>query len=244
VDKRTFIKSVVLGAAGVFALSFRSKLKATSFRPSWDGIYRLPVLPYALNSLEPWFDESTLKLHYHEHHAAYAKDLNDLAKSHRFKGTSAYKILRNSSKYPESVTQQAGGFFNHNIFWRSLSPDKNKKPSAEFLSAVEHDFGSFEAFKESFQHETSSVFGSGWAWLILDNSGRLHITSTQNNDNPLMEGMPKKGMPILCIDLWEHAYYMKNQHIRSEYVTAFWNVVDWEKASHRYHVLKSKNSLI
>lgn len=242
-DKRTFIKSAVLGVAGVFVLSFKSKLKAASLRNSWDGIYRLPVLPYSFNSLEPWFDESSLKIHYHQHHASYTKNLNDLAKSQGFKGTSAFKILRNSSKYSDLVIQQAGGYFNHNVFWRSIS-DKRSKPSEEFIAAIDRDFGSFDALKESFYKETGSVFGSGWTWLILDQSGKLRITSTQNNDNPAMENAQKKGMPLLCIDLWEHAYYMKNRNVRSDYVSAYWNVVSWEKVSHRYHVLKNKKSVI
>lgn len=239
-DKRTFIKSAVLGVAGVFVLSFKSKLKAASLRSSWDGIYRLPVLPYSFNSLEPWFDESALIVHYNQHHASYAKNLNDLAKSHGFKGTGAFKILKNSSKYPEAILQQAGGYFNHNLFWHSIT-GKNSRPSDEFVKAIERDFGSLDAFKESFSRETASVFGSGWTWLILDQSGKLQITSTQNNDCPVMENSPKKGMPLLCIDLWEHAYYVKNRNVRSEYVSAYLNVVNWEKVSHRYHILKSRN---
>lgn len=232
-DKRTFLKSVFLGAAGVAASGFGSKLKAAKAHKKWDGVFMLPELPYAYGALEPFIDAETMELHYTRHHAAYTDKLNAAVAAAGLTGKSAHELLKNVSQYPEAIRNNGGGFLNHKLFWKMLAPPTGKQPSAELLAALNRDFGSLDAFKEKFNAAAKSVFGSGWAWLIAD-KGMLKIATTRNQDNPIMDIADEKGMPVLCLDVWEHAYYIKNQNRRVDYVEAFWNVVNWDFVSQRY----------
>lgn len=191
------------------------------------GKFALPALPYAYNALEPHIDARTMEIHYTKHHAAYTNNLNSLIAGTDAEKLDIEQLLANISKYPVGVRNNGGGYYNHNLFWNILSPSGGGKPSGQLLTAIEKDFGSFEAFKEKFSTAASTRFGSGWAWLV-QSEGKLIITSTANQDNPLMDIAEVKGIPILTLDVWEHAYYLNYQNRRSDYITAFWNLVNWE----------------
>jgi len=241
VDKRTFVKSVFLGTAGVFALGFTSKLKAAKKKMKRDGVFVLPELPYAYNALEPYIDAKTMEIHHSKHHAAYTDKFNEAIAAAGLTGKSVQEILREVSKYPAAIRNHGGGYQNHKLFWKMLAPASGKTPSQELSLAINKDFGSFDAFKEKFNTAAKSVFGSGWAWLIYD-AGKLKITATTNQDNPIMDIIADKGKPILCIDVWEHAYYLKNQNRRADYIDAFWNIVNWDFVSQRYDIIRKEPS--
>jgi Fe-Mn family superoxide dismutase len=232
VNKRTFLKSILLGSAGVMASGFSAKLKAAR-RKKWNGEFVLPELPYAYNALEPFIDARTMELHHSKHHATYTDRFNAAVKEAGLTGKTAQEILAEVSKYPAAIRNNGGGYLNHKWFWKMLAPATGQKPAAELLAALNRDFGSLEAFQEKFNTAAKSVFGSGWTWLIADGN-TLKITSTANQDSPVMDIATEKGTPLLCIDVWEHAYYLKYQNRRAEYIDAFWNVVNWEFVSQRY----------
>lgn len=233
-DKRSFIKSVFLGGAGLFATGFINRLKAARFRKKWDGIFVLPDLPYAYNALEPFFDAQTMELHHSKHHATYTDRFNAAVKEAGLTGKTAFQILSEVSKYPASIRNNGGGYLNHKLFWKMLAPAKGQQPSPALMNALNSDFGSFDAFREKFTAAAKSVFGSGWAWLIVSEDGKLKVTTTANQDSPIMDTATDKGTPLLCIDVWEHAYYLKYQNRRPEFIEAFWNVVNWEFVSQRF----------
>ena len=192
-----------------------------------------PELPYAYNALEPTIDAKTMEIHYSKHHKAYYN--NFLA---AIKGTPAADLeLKNLfaeiSKQPAAVRNNGGGYYNHMLFWENMSPTKTT-PSAALKAAIEKDLVSVDKFKEEFANAAKKQFGSGWAWLVLGKDGKLFVSSTANQDNPLMDVVEKKGTPLLCIDVWEHAYYLKYQNLRADYVDNFWNVVNWDTVSKRF----------
>jgi Fe-Mn family superoxide dismutase len=236
VDKRTFIKSILLGVTGIFAIGLSASLKAAKTKKKWDGIYRLPDLSFTYDALEPFMDAATLELHHSRHHAAYAEQLNTAVRKAGISDKFAYQLLKEASKYNEEICNSAGGYLNHKLFWTMLSPASGMKPSLELQQALTRDFGSFESFQADFKNASKSVFGSGWVWLITDKKGFLKITTTANHDNPIMDTMEVQGIPILCLDLWEHAYYLKSQNRRTDYVDNFWNVVNWEYVSRHYKI--------
>lgn len=185
--------------------------------------FELPPLPYDYNALEPHIDEMTMRVHHDKHHAAYTNNLNAAVEGTDLAGLTIDEILaRGADKLPVAVRNNGGGYANHNLFWQFLSPNGGGQPTGALADAINRDFGSFDAFKDMFSKAAMGRFGSGWAWLIYTN-GKLEITSTPNQDTPVMEG--KK--PLLALDVWEHAYYLKYQNRRNEYVAAFWNVVNW-----------------
>lgn len=214
------------------ASGFGAKLRAAS-RKKWNGEFVLPELPYAYNALEPFIDARTMELHHSKHHAAYTDRFNAAVKEAGLTGKTAQDILAAVSQYPASIRNNGGGYLNHKWFWKMLAPATGQKPSGDLLAALNRDFGSLEAFQEKFNTAAKSVFGSGWTWLITDGN-TLKITSTANQDSPVMDIATEKGTPLLCIDVWEHAYYLKYQNRRAEYIDAFWNVVNWEFVSQRY----------
>ncbi|TSA38639.1 MAG: superoxide dismutase [Porphyromonadaceae bacterium] len=196
-------------------------------------LFKLPELPYAYDALEPYVDARTMEIHHSKHHAAYTNNLNNLVAGTAAENLSIEEIFAHVSKYPVGVLNNGGGFFNHNIFWTVMSPNGGGKPGGELLKAIETDFGSFEAFKEKFSTAAATRFGSGWAWLVKSN-GKLVVTSTPNQDNPLMDIADVKGIPILTLDVWEHAYYLNYQNRRPDYIEAFWHLVNWEEAEKRF----------
>jgi Fe-Mn family superoxide dismutase len=239
VDKRAFLKSVFLGSTGLFLTGLSSKLRAAKVKRKWNGEFVLPELAFAYNALEPYIDAQTMELHYTKHHAAYTEKFNAAVKEAGLTGKTAIEILREVSKYPASIRNMGGGYFNHKLFWKMLAPAKGQKPSAELMEALNRDFGSFDGFKDKFNAAAKTVFGSGWAWLIASDD-KLRITVTPNQDSPVMDIVAEKGIPLLCIDVWEHAYYLKYQNRRPEYIDAFWNVINWDFVSQRFTRNKNK----
>ncbi|MDR3297736.1 MAG: superoxide dismutase [Prevotellaceae bacterium] len=193
-----------------------------------------PPLPYAYDALEPYIDAQTMEIHYSKHHAAYTKNLNEaLQKLDRSVPASIEKLLAQISTYPTAVRNNAGGYYNHNLYWSVMAPNAGGEPTAKLAVAIALDFGSIEDFKAAFEQAAASRFGSGWAWLVSA-KGKLKIVSTPNQDNPLMDIADTKGVPVLCIDVWEHAYYLKYQNRRADYIAAFWEVVNWQKVAELY----------
>ena len=195
--------------------------------------FELPKLDYAYNALEPHIDAATMEIHHTKHHAAYTNNLNAALEGSADAGKSIESLLADISKRSVAVRNNGGGFYNHNLFWKFLSPNGGGKPSGELLSAIEKNFGSFDAFKEEFAKAAATRFGSGWAWLVKQADGKLVVSSTPNQDNPLMDVADVKGTPILGLDVWEHAYYLKYQNRRPDYIGAFWNVVNWNEVASR-----------
>jgi Fe-Mn family superoxide dismutase len=194
-------------------------------------MFELPSLPYAFEALEPHIDARTMEIHHGKHHQAYVNNLNNALKDNAdAAGKSLEEILASVSKFPMAVRNNGGGHWNHSLFWQLLSPTGGGLPTGKLADAITASFGSFDAFKEQFNTAATTRFGSGWAWLVL-HGDKLVVTSTANQDNPLMDVAEVKGTPILALDVWEHAYYLHYQNRRPDYIGAFWNVVNWEKAS-------------
>src|SRR5688572_22913129 len=202
--------------------------------------FTLPNLPYAFNALEPHIDARTMEIHHGKHHNAYVTNLNKAIAGTDAENLSIEDICKSASKYPAAVRNNGGGHYNHSLFWTVLGPDGGGAPSGALAKAIDSAFGSFDAFKSKFAEAAAGRFGSGWAWLIVDANGKVAVTSTPNQDNPLMDVAEAKGTPILGLDVWEHAYYLKYQNRRAEYLAAFWNVVDWKKVAERYEVAMPK----
>ena len=197
--------------------------------------FTLPALPYAFNALEPHIDARTMEIHHGKHHNAYITNLNNAIAGTDAEKLSLEEISKNISKYPAPVRNNGGGHYNHSLFWTILGPGAGGAPTGKLGDAINASFGSFDEFKTKFAAAATGRFGSGWAWLIKDASGKLAITSTPNQDNPLMD-LPEivKGTPVIGLDVWEHAYYLNYQNRRPDYITAWWNVVNWNEAAKRF----------
>lgn len=200
--------------------------------------FKLPELPYATNALEPAIDKQTMEIHHDKHHQAYVNNLNAAVKGTPAEGKSLADLLAQVSKYPVAIRNNAGGHFNHSLFWLIMAP-KPKPASAAFLKEINGTFGSLDKFKSAFADSAAKRFGSGWAWLIVQN-GKLKITTTGNQDNPLMDVVAEKGTPILALDVWEHAYYLKYQNKRPDYINAWWTVLNWPEVERRYKEVVKK----
>lgn len=200
--------------------------------------FNLPELPYSNDALEPHFDAKTMEIHHDKHHKGYTDKLNAAIEGTELENQSIEEILKNVSKHSGAVRNNGGGFYNHSLFWKTLSPNGGGQPSGELMDKINSAFGSFEDFKKKFSEAAATRFGSGWAWLCVKD-GSLVVCSTPNQDNPMMdvsEGCG--GTPILGLDVWEHAYYLKYQNKRPEYIEAFWNVVNWDEVSKLYEEAK------
>lgn len=200
--------------------------------------FKLPDLPYAYDALEPHFDARTMEIHHSKHHNGYTTNLNAALEGSDDEGASIESLLGNVSTRSTAVRNNGGGFYNHSLFWTVLSPNGGGQPTGALADAIDAKFGSFDDFKEEFSSAAKTRFGSGWAWLLVDKRGDLGISSTPNQDNPLMDVADVKGTPILGLDVWEHAYYLNYQNRRPDYVAAFWNIVNWEEVSKRYEAAK------
>jgi superoxide dismutase, Fe-Mn family len=196
--------------------------------------FTLPALPYAFNALEPHIDARTMEIHHGKHHNAYVTNLNNAIGGTDAEKLSIEDICKNISKFPVAVRNNGGGHYNHSMFWTILGPNAGGQPSGALADAINATFTSFDEFKTKFATAATGRFGSGWAWLIRDNAGKLQISSTPNQDNPLMDVAEAKGLPLLGLDVWEHAYYLNYQNRRPDYITAFWNVVNWNEVSKRF----------
>jgi superoxide dismutase, Fe-Mn family len=196
--------------------------------------FELPPLPYDYNALEPYIDTQTMQLHHDKHHQTYVTNLNNAVQGSDFASIAVEDILRRINDVPENirttVRNNGGGHANHSMFWQIMSPNGGGQPSGDLANAIQQAFGSFDQFKAAFNDAGAKRFGSGWAWLVLDQSGKLQVISTANQDSPLMEGL----YPVMGNDVWEHAYYLKYQNRRPEYLNAWWNVVNWDEIAKRY----------
>lgn len=202
--------------------------------------HQLPPLPYDYNALEPYIDEQTMRIHHDKHHATYVNNLNAaLENAVELQSKSAEDLLANINSVPEAirtaVRNNGGGTANHNLFWELMTPGGASAPAGALADEINKTFGSFESFKDQFAKAAATRFGSGWAWLVVKKNGALAVYSTANQDSPLSEG----DTPLLTLDVWEHAYYLKYQNRRPDYIGAFWNVVNWEKVAEKYAAAKA-----
>jgi len=200
--------------------------------------FELPKLPYAYDALEPYIDAKTMEIHHTKHHNTYVTNLNAAVEGTEFADKDLIELISNLDAVPAdkqtAVRNNGGGHANHSLFWEILTPGGAKAPTGDLAAAIDAKFGSFDAFKDEFAKAAAGRFGSGWAWLVVDKNGELKVTSTPNQDSPYMEGET----PILGLDVWEHAYYLKYQNRRPEYISAFWNVVNWDVVAEKYAAAK------
>lgn len=196
--------------------------------------FELPALPYATDALEPHIDKETMEIHHGKHHQAYVDNLNKAIAGTDAENLTIEEICKNISKYPAAVRNNGGGHYNHSLFWTILSSNGGGAPSGDLAAAIDEAFGSFDELKKKLQEAGATRFGSGWSWLLVDGTGKLQVTSTPNQDNPLFDIAEVKGTPILGIDVWEHAYYLKYQNKRPAYLDAVFNVIDWDAVAKRY----------
>jgi superoxide dismutase, Fe-Mn family len=226
------LKTAAISALGLPLLS-KNVFGATGHHAVNGFEFSQIKLPYSYNALEPHIDAQTMEIHYTKHHATYVKNVNEAIGTEKIIVDNEDALLGNVSKYPAKIRNNAGGVWNHNFFWMVMKPaTENNLPSGKLAEALNASFGSFEKFKEQFTQAAMTRFGSGWAWLV-SNSGKLAIGSTPNQDNPLMDVSDFKGKPMLALDVWEHAYYLKYQNKRNEYVSNWWNLVNWDEVSKR-----------
>jgi len=197
--------------------------------------FELPDLPYAFDALEPNIDAKTMEIHHDKHHKGYTDNLNKAIEGTDLENKSIEEILKNMDMENKAVRNNGGGFFNHSLFWKVMSPKGGGKPNGDLAKAIDDAFGSFDAFKEKFSNAAKTQFGSGWAWLCVQKGGKLEVCGTPNQDNPLMPSTGCGGYPILGLDVWEHAYYLKYQNKRPDYVTNFWNVINWDEVESNYN---------
>jgi Fe-Mn family superoxide dismutase len=197
--------------------------------------FELPQLPYGFDALEPTIDAATMQIHHGKHHQAYVDKLNEaVGEDQSLGGKGLEEILGGISSQPKKVRNNGGGHWNHSFFWETMGPGKGGRPHGRLAEAIDAAFGSFDDFRKSFNEAGVGQFGSGWVWLLVDGSGQLAIAATPNQDNPLMDDVSARGTPLLGNDVWEHAYYLKYNNRRAEYLDAWWNVVDWDVVTRRY----------
>lgn len=196
--------------------------------------FELPKLKYAFDALEPHIDAKTMEIHHDKHHAGYTSKLNAAIEGTDQEGKTIENILMNLDMKDKAVRNNGGGYYNHNLFWEIMSPNGGGKPTGDLAAAIDKKFGSFDSFKEEFSKAGATQFGSGWAWLCVHEGGEVEVCSSANQDNPLMPNVGCGGTPILGMDVWEHAYYLKYQNQRPAYIDAFFNVINWEEVSRRY----------
>jgi superoxide dismutase, Fe-Mn family len=195
--------------------------------------FELPKLSYEYAALEPHIDARTMEIHHTKHHAGYTSNLNNAVAGSALEGKSIEEILKGVSGHSTAVRNNGGGYYNHNLYWEVMAPGGSAKPGGELLDAINESFGSVENFRESFVQAALTRFGSGWAWLVLQNN-KLVVSSTPNQDNPLMDVADVQGTPVLGVDVWEHAYYLNYQNKRADYVNAFWNLINWDEVTRRF----------
>lgn len=238
-ERRDFIKNAALLSTGLSLLSpnnfySENRLNKKNRSNTKMAKFELPALPYAFDALEPHIDARTMEIHHDKHHAGYVNNLNKAVEGTDLEGKSLEELFANISNLPVAVRNNGGGHFNHSLFWKVMSPNGGGEPTGALADAMNSAFGSYEEFKIKFSAAAATRFGSGWAWLVKTDSG-LVITSTPNQDNPLMDLAKVKGNPILGLDVWEHAYYLAYQNRRPDYIGAWFNVINWEEVSRNFN---------
>lgn len=239
-SRRQFLKNttragIAVAAIGSIPSAFAGAPAVHSSSPLFVTGFDQQPLGYAYNALEPVIDAQTMELHYSKHAAAYAKNLKEAAAAEKVDTSKPLEqVLASISKYSPKMRNNGGGHYNHELFWRCMKAGADAKPSGKLLSAIEKDFGSFETFKTAFSDAGKNRFGSGWAWLVVTGDKKLLVSSTPNQDNPLMDVVEVKGLPLLGLDVWEHAYYLKYQNRRPEYIENWWKLVNWEFVASRF----------
>ncbi len=208
-----------------------------TLEPTLTKQFELPVLPYAHDDLEPYIDKKTMEIHHGKHHAGYINNLNKELEVLNNVPPSVEDIIKNVSKYPVAVRNNAGGHYNHSMFWKLMKKNGGGQPTGKLSEAINSSFSSLENFKNRFNEAALKHFGSGWAWLVIKN-GKLEIGTTPNQDNPLMDVSAFRGTPILCLDVWEHAYYLKYQNKRADYINGWWNIINWEQVAKNFQNAK------
>jgi Fe-Mn family superoxide dismutase len=240
-NRRKFIYSAaVIGASAVIEPYAKSLINLSNNKNRSEitmGKFELPALPYAYDALEPYIDKMTMEIHHTKHHNAYVTNLNKAVEGTEMEGKSLEDLMANISKYPVAVRNNGGGHWNHSLFWTLMKKGGGGEPTGTLADAIKSAFGSFADFKTQFSNAGATRFGSGWAWLVKQN-GKLVIGSTPNQDNPLMDVADIKGAPILGLDVWEHAYYLKYQNRRPEYIENWWNVINWAEAAKKFSEAK------
>jgi Fe-Mn family superoxide dismutase len=230
-ERRAFLKS-----AGLFTASLTLAPKVMSMQQQASApasAVSFPPLPFAYDALEPYIDAQTMELHYDKHHRAYFTNYINAIKGTPADGKKPEELFAGMSDFPDAVRNNGGGLYNHTFFWNNLGKG-SKGPSAQLMDAINQSFGSFDKFREAFSNAAKTRFGSGWAWLVKKQDGKLEVGNTPNQDNPLMSISTLRGTPLLTLDVWEHAYYLKYQNRRPEYIEAFWNIVNWSEVEKRF----------
>ncbi len=243
--KREFIKTGSILTIGALTVPLTSCQNSGSKNVEADGsqsegvsVFELPELPYSVSELEPYIDQRTMEIHHGKHHAGYVKKLNAALEGHDLAGKALTDIVKSVTKSDTGVRNNGGGHYNHSLFWKIMKPGGGDSPSGKLLDALNSTFGSLDAFQEKFAGAAGSRFGSGWAWLSVNKKNKLFISSTPNQDNPLMSNLVENpGAPILGIDVWEHAYYLKYQNKRNDYITNFMKIINWEEVAKNYDQL-------
>lgn len=240
-NRRKFIYSAAaISAASVFEPLAKNLINISNNKTRSKIImakFELPKLPYAYDALEPYIDKMTMEIHYTKHHNGYVTNLNKAVEGTDMAGKSLEELLKNISKHPVAVRNNGGGHWNHSLFWTLMKQNGGGEPSGAIADAIKTSFGSFNDFKTQFSNAAATRFGSGWAWLVVQN-GKLAIGSTPNQDNPLMDISDFKGTPVLGLDVWEHAYYLKYQNRRPEYIDNWFNVINWSEVAKRFSEAK------
>ena len=238
-NRRDFLKkSSFLALAGLGAQFFSPALtKAATELEFLGSEFTLPPLPYGYDALEPHIDKMTMEIHHDKHHQGYVTNLNKAVKEGNIE-VSLEELVKNASKYSTAIRNNGGGHWNHSFFWKSIKPNGGGAPTGKISAMINDSFGSYEGFQSKFEEAATKRFGSGWTWLIVNKDGKLEIGSTPNQDNPMMDLSELKGTPIIGLDVWEHAYYLKYQNKRADYVKAWWNLLNWDSANENLGLVK------
>jgi superoxide dismutase len=232
--KNTLVEQVDVPATPIEVVKVKGgSSKATDVK-AIEGAFKMYELPYAYKALEPNFDATTIEIHYSKHHLGYVNNLNKAVIGTKYEFLKLNDIFKNLNLADTEIRNNAGGFYNHNFFWENMSANGGGEPDGNLIESITRDFGSFDAFRSQFTEASLKLFGSGWTWLVSDKTGKLRIVTTPNNDNPLMKNLGFSGIPILNLDMWEHAYYLKFQNRKRDYVNTFFSVINWSEVLKKY----------
>lgn len=238
--KNTLIEQVDVPAVPIEGVNIKAGSSRVTDVKAIEGAFKMFFLPFNYQDLEPHFDAASIEIHYSKHHLNFVNNLNKLVVGTKYEIMTLTDIFKNLNASDTDIRNNAGGFYNHNFFWENLKINNNSIPQGSLITSIIRDFGSFDNFKIQFSAIANQSFGAGWCWLISDKSGKLRIVFTPNNDNPLMRGSTNSGIPLLTLDLWEHAYYLKFQNRKREYINTFYSVINWENVAKKYDAIPNK----